>query len=97
MKRMHLYPWGLVVGLLAVVGIAVWKSVKKEGFSYAANPCGLHKNCGTCTAAAGCGWCADKGLCGPMAQDGFPYRMTIDGRQIPVCAPFQFRTRSEQC
>ena len=69
----------------------------REGFVYKTNPCVEHKTCGACAAAAGCGWCADKGLCGPMAQDGFPYRLRIDGRDVPVCGPHTFKTRVEQC
>lgn len=101
-----LFPHGLIGGILVLVGVAWWKGraeqvatkqVSKEGFIYETNPCVQHKTCGACAAAAGCGWCADKGLCGPMAQDGFPYRLRIDGRDIPVCGPHTFKTRVEQC
>jgi hypothetical protein len=83
--------------------------IRREGFLYDVNPCGAFNDCRTCADAAGCGWCSDFQGCLPMAQDGFPQR-TSNGikieygeqefsgyRQDPLCAPFGFIIRPEQC
>jgi hypothetical protein len=96
-----------------VIGVCIFLLfigfIRREGFSYAVNPCGAFKGCYTCANAAGCGWCSDLNLCIPMAQDGFPER-AVRGveytygeekygayRQDPLCAPFGFIIQPERC
>ena len=96
-----------------VIGICIfllfYMRLRREGFSYAENPCGEYTDCRSCADAAGCGWCSEFDVCIPMAQDGFPQRVqngvdypyggkNFSGyRQDPLCAPFGFINRPEKC
>lgn len=98
----------LIVFWLIVAALVFFGPMLREGFNasenlahgilYKENPCGAHKDCRTCAAAAGCGWCADVERCAPMAQDGFPIRYTADtGARLPICAPYGFIREVGKC
>ncbi len=103
-----LAPIGFIVAVVVVWWLIEYRQ-SKDGFDnleenaahgifYKENPCGSHRECRSCAAAAGCGWCADAERCAPMGQDGFPIRYKADtGAALPICAPFGFITEARKC